>query len=106
MAVSDVLGKFRQSGYSEKGEKPEQSGKPESVRVLKLTDEEKQALEQVPDGKEVKCDVMARKSGDSLTVMSVAYTEGDNMDEMAKEVAGSPSGGPPLVNNQVQPSPS
>jgi hypothetical protein len=97
MAVSDALKKMRSGDESQ------------SVRVIKLSEEEAKALDPVPDGQEVQCDVMAKKEGDHLHVMSVKYTGGEgtmpdqDMNEMAAKVAGVQA---PMMRSQVAPSPS
>ncbi len=107
MPLSDALKKFRDTGYPKKESGSDKGSEPEGVRVIKMTDDEAKPLAQVPDGQEVQCDVRARKDGNKLHVLSVAYTGGgqgtmpdQEMNDMAAHVAGMP------MRQQTEPSPS
>ena len=80
MSISDSLRKFRSSGSDNAPDKKEDK-KEETVRSIKLSDEEMSPLAMVPDGERVTCQVQGKKEGNRLHVMSVQYTGGAEPEE-------------------------
>lgn len=108
---SGALKKFRDSGYSKDTSDDAASGsEPDSVRNLKLTDDEAkelQSYQKVP-GEEQTCQVTGKLEGNTLRVMSVtgAGMMGPDMDADAEEAMSKYNSPGPMVQSQTVPSPS
>lgn len=107
---SGTLKKFRDEGYPKaKGETdtPPETAGTDSVRTIKLTDDEMKDLSQYNQdpGSEVTCQVTGKLEGNTLRVMSVTNTgiEGPDMDVDPEEAG---LGQPPMMQSQTVPSPS
>lgn len=117
---SGALKKFRDGGYpKDKGTGPDLTGDnaaagaaPESVRTLKLTDDEAKELQsyQAAPGEEQTCQITGKLEGNTFRVMSVSGSGemGEpNVNADAEEMMNQFRGGQvPMVQSQTLPSPS
>jgi len=101
MAVSDVLSKFRKSGYPEKSDDKAEE-KPSGARVIRLTEDEMQGIQGEP-GKEVTITVTGNLEGSEFRVLRV---EGAGDGGMEKEMAAEVMGQPPIMRQGTAPYPS
>lgn len=112
---SGALKKFRDSGYPDKapalsGDNAAKGAAPESVRTIKLTDEEAQELQsyQAAPGEEQTCQVTGKLEGTTLRVTSVTGSGPmePNMNADAEEAMSQYNSPGPMVQSQTVPSPS